>query len=570
MITTKCIKISNENLDTLKENIKEHLKITEIQTYFPILSLFFEFYNDSPTNFVLNSNFLVKSLIEPIEHKKNDSYIKFFFKANILNQSNNESFDKNIFVKVLPILNVSQSMTNDYKLDHNSRLPNIFSSLTSKKLNNYNNSAYIDSFFSYLGSVLTEQGKCPTFPLFFGTFTGVADEFMYDITEEYSSIKRTSWYKKYNNKLFTLHNVDLESDDNIDSIDSLKTNHSENSKNLSDLEVEEVIDGDIVEETISDIEILEEANSDIEILEEANSDSDNEILEEANSDNDNDNDNDNEILEEDSYMSGDSLDLNDIRMCNYDTISIDSSSNLSLSSSDMYEINYCCFKDYPVQLNCIEMLEYTLDNYIDKTNNNIPEVEWKSILFQTCFGLSVAQKHYDFVHNDLHSSNIMFKETKLEYLYFNFKGTYFKIPTFGKISKIIDFGRATFNYKKHVFFSDVFRKHGEAEGQYSYPYYNNLDKCKIKPNKSFDLSRLATTIIEHFETDSDIYKLLKLWCMDKYGNFLMDLEDDFNLYRIIAKNVKSAIPKNQINKLIFKEFIVEKDSINETDYIYNY
>ena len=555
MITTKCIKISNENLDTIKSDIKKHLKVNEIQTYFPILSLFFDFYNDSPTNFVLNSNFLVKSLIEPIEHKKNDSYIKFFFKANILNQSNNESFNKNIFVKILPILNVSQSMTNDYKLDHNSSLPNIFSSLTSKKLNNYNNSAYIDSFFSYLGSVLTEKGKCPTFPLFFGTFTGVADEFMYDITEEYSSIKRTSWFKKYNNKLFTLNNVDLDNEDKIElnsnSTNSLKTNHSDTSTNLSELVVDESIELD-EEEPVDNI--VEEPN-----IEEEDSDN---IVEEE--------DSDIEILEENGYMSGDSLDLNDIRMCNYDTISIDSSSNLSLSSSDMYEINYCCFKNYPVQLNCIEMLKYTLDNYIDKTNNNIPEVEWKSILFQTCFGLSVAQKHYDFVHNDLHSSNIMFKETKLDYLYFNFKGTYFKIPTFGKISKIIDFGRATFNYKKHVFFSDVFRKHGEAEGQYSYPYYNNLDKCKIKPNKSFDLSRLATTIIEHFETDSDIYKLLKLWCMDKYGNFLMDLEDDFNLYRIIAKNVKSAIPKNQINKLIFKEFIVEKDSISEVDYIYNY
>ena len=57
--------------------------------------------------------------------------------------------------------------------------------------------------------------------------------------------------------------------------------------------------------------------------------------------------------------------------------------------------------------------------------------------------------------------------------------------------------------------------------------------------------------------------------MDKYGNFLMDLNDDFNLYRIIAKNVKSAVPKNQINKLIFKEFIVEKESIIN-DHIYNY
>ena len=67
----------------------------------------------------------------------------------------------------------------------------------------------------------------------------------------------------------------------------------------------------------------------------------------------------------------------------------------------------------------------------------------------------------------------------------------------------------------------------------------------------------------------DRHKLLKLWCMDKYGNFLLNLDDNFNLYRIIAKNVKSAIPKHQINKIIFKPFIVNKDDI-KNDYIYNY
>jgi len=126
-----------------------------------------------------------------------------------------------------------------------------------------------------------------------------------------------------------------------------------------------------------------------------------------------------------------------------DDISI-SSDSISLSSGDMFDVNYCCFNDYPVQLNCIEMLEGTLDNYIEKTDNNIPDVEWKSILFQVCFGLAVAQKNFDFVHNDLHSSNIMFKATELEYLYFNFKGTYFKIPTFGKISNF------SFYYAHHM------------------------------------------------------------------------------------------------------------------------
>ena len=47
-------------------------------------------------------------------------------------------------------------------------------------------------------------------------------------------------------------------------------------------------------------------------------------------------------------------------------------------------------------------------------------------------------------------------------------------------------------------------------------------------------------------------------------------EDDFNLYRIIAKNVVSAIPKHQLKKMIFKEFMIDKEEISDNDYIYNY
>ena len=585
MTNTKCIKINNDTLERLNVQFNKELKINELQTYFPILSLFFEVYNDSKTNFVLNSNFLVSSLLEPINYIKTDSYIKYFFKANILNQSNNETFDKNIFIKILPILNVSKYMMNEYNVTNNKKLPNIHSSLTSKKINNYNNSAYIDAFFSYLGSILTEKGKCPTFPLFFGTFTGIADEFKEDISEEFNSMKNTTWFNKNVNKHFKIHNIDIDqpnhfgnelnidhiehintSDIDIDINDSLENEQSENehSGDNDSLENEHSETGDN-----DSLENEQSETGDNDSLENEPSDNaqsgDNDSLENAQLDNDENSYN----SDNDSIKSNEHMTIDDMNIYKCETLSLDSNSNFSLNSCDTHDINYCCINDYPVQINCIEMLEYTLDNYIDKSNNNINEIEWKSILFQISFGLSVAQKQYDFVHNDLHSSNIMFKETEMEYLYYNFKGTCFKIPTFGKIVKIIDFGRATFSYKNRIFFSDVFKKNGDAEGQYSYPYLNNLNKCKIKPNKSFDLSRLATTIIEHFEEDSNIYKLLKLWCTDKYGNFLNELEDDFNLYRIIAKNVKSAVPKNQINKLIFKEFTVEKDSI-KNEYIYNY
>ena len=50
----------------------------------------------------------------------------------------------------------------------------------------------------------------------------------------------------------------------------------------------------------------------------------------------------------------------------------------------------------------------------------------------------------------------------------------------------------------------------------------------------------------------------------------MNCEDDFNLYKIIAKNVISAVPKHQLNKLIFKEFIIESNKIDNNKFIYVY
>ena len=164
----------------------------------------------------------------------------------------------------------------------------------------------------------------------------------------------------------------------------------------------------------------------------------------------------------------------------------------------------------------------------------------------------------------------MFEETKEDYLYFCYKNKYFKVKTFGKITKIIDFGRATFKVGDRIYFSDVFKKNGDAEGQYNYPYHNNIDNCKIRPNLSFDLSRLSTTILEHFMEDSPVFRLLKSWATDKDGRFLMNHEDDFNLYKLIAKNVTSAVPKDQLEKDLFTKFIVKKSDIPKKSFIYYY
>jgi hypothetical protein len=594
----KCVSISQDIFSNLEEDFQRNLKISELQSYFPIMALFFKVFNNSDRHFTLKTNNYLTKINSKINFEANDSYIKHFFECDIKNYNSNKITNKKVFVKILPILNVTQYMMNEYNIS--SILPNIHSYLTNKKVNNYHNSAYIDSFFSYLGSNLTENGYCPTFPIYYGTFSGIAEEFKYDVSEEYSMMKNEDWFKMFNNNLFTLEKVKINNGNGSpgSSLSDLSLNSDEvdnDSEETNNDELEET-NNDDSEETNNDE--LEETNNDDseetnnDELEETNND---ELDLDSGSDRDSDsNSNSNskwsDVTSCDSGASNnDYLELKNLKMtkinfdnCNENDSENDSENDRSLSSlsasvcSDNSfqsiannEISYAKFYNFPVQLNCIEMLDKTLDNYLDECGK-ISEDEWKSILFQICFGLAVSQKHYNFVHNDLHSSNIMFKNTKLEFIYYNFKGKYFKIPTFGKIVKIIDFGRATFNIGNKIFFSDVFKKNGDAEGQYSYPYTNSLDKCKIKPNKSFDLSRLATTIIQHFEENSPIFKLLKLWASDKNGNFLLQYEDDFNLYKIIAKNVISAVPKNQINKIIFRQFSIEKEDISSNEFVYNY
>ena len=72
----------------------------------------------------------------------------------------------------------------------------------------------------------------------------------------------------------------------------------------------------------------------------------------------------------------------------------------------------------------------------------------------------------------------MYVETKLEYLYYEFEGTYYKIPH-GRILKIIDFGRATFQHKGIIFFSDVFDEDGDADDNMITLADNSLKNVKL-------------------------------------------------------------------------------------------
>ena len=536
------IKVSERETENIETSLRDNLKINHFQTYFPILTNFFKFLNYPEANkkFTLFSKWQIEDLQTPCEIENKDTYIKHIYMANVKNNYTKKLSKREVFVKINPILEPLAFIQNEYNIEHENKLSNIHSFLTNKKINDSNNTAYIDSFASFVLSRLTENNSAPTFPLFYGTFSGVADNFKFDITEDFDHIEDEDWFQKgIDDGLFEIDV--MENDDKISSACVQRENKF----------LEEILNKEFIDTDDESISISLSEGSDISSLEDFK-----------------DNDKDLESVKEDLLNNEEDIELNFERSNSIETLSI--GSNFSIDSIDRFRFHkFCTIKNYPVQVMCIQKFTDTLDNLLDN-GYDMSLDEWESILFQVCFGLAVAQREFLFVHNDLHSSNLMFENTRQEYLYFCYKNKYYKIKTFGKITKIIDFGRATFKVGDRIYFSDVFKKNGDAEGQYNYPYNNNINNCKVRPNFSFDLSRLSTTILEHFREDSAVFRLLKEWATDKDGNFLLNYEDDFNLYKIIARDVDSAVPKNQLEKDIFKKYLIKRKDIPKKEFIYYY
>ena len=169
----------------------------------------------------------------------------------------------------------------------------------------------------------------------------------------------------------------------------------------------------------------------------------------------------------------------------------------------------------------LEKCKQTLDDYMLACE--LSEDEWASIFIQIIFQLIAYQNMFDFTHNDLHTNNVMYVETNKEFVNYLYNDKYYKVPTYGKIWKIIDFGRAIFKFKKHIFCSDSFHPKGDAAGQYNCKPFFNLKKEELNPNFSFDICRLGCSLFDYFFEDIDdvnkenltnIEKLIIKWCLD--------------------------------------------------------
>jgi hypothetical protein len=184
--------------------------------------------------------------------------------------------------------------------------------------------------------------------------------------------------------------------------------------------------------------------------------------------------------------------------------------------------------------------------------------------------LSVYQKYVKFCHNDLHTNNIVWVPTSESHLYYKAQdGQTFKVPTYGKLFKLIDFGRATCEVGDLKIMSSDFAPGQDAYGQYNWGPFADPEEDEVAPNPSFDLCRLAVALFGHFcneeeaprhDDDSDLLKLLWSWMIDDEGESVLIDEDGlerfpgFDLYIHIGRAVHGAVPGAQFNQKPFSQF----------------
>lgn len=133
-------------------------------------------------------------------------------------------------------------------------------------------------------------------------------------------------------------------------------------------------------------------------------------------------------------------------------------------------------------------MEFLAQSMYDVLKSSSDHRVWWSALFQVIATLCVAQKKYDFVHNDLHSKNVRVKPVpeKTKIYYETDDGVILEVPTFGFLFVIIDFGRSFIRLDEDGLVSSVFYNHGE---------------CSTIPcdNMSIDIIRLISSLDDTFK-----------------------------------------------------------------------
>jgi hypothetical protein len=605
-------------------NNSPFMDVSGLQNYVPIYSRFFSLNDTNFNHITLNHKYRILSIGEPNKFGGFKCTLDFNEPSDYKNKINS-----NVFFKYGPLIDPFKYTVGKYDglQDNNEDIhnktvdglltvPSLSSSdtdhfLCNKKLLEVNNSTYIDGFFTYLTSMLLHHHWFLPGLDYYGSFLckqkifkiNVADELEYLYSSDYFQTKKGELFDVEKNVADTFMNMlsrsckkrlNVSNNSNSSTIDldvcsiesfgdvfkstgenngENKENNGENNENITELsciELDDItlaVDGSnrVITDEISVVN--EDIAREIAISknDKHRNNSKNNTTNHSSStcsSRSSNTDNDGSGYESEVSSSGDDTDKG----------TDDDSENGS--DDDDVCINAFIY-NFPIQIIAMEQCEGTLDSLM--TDEDLSEAEWGSILIQIIMMLITYQRAFNFTHNDLHSNNIMYKTTEREFLYYKINGKYWKVPTYGRIFKIIDFGRAIYSFNGKRFCSDSFFTDGDAYSQYNCEPFFDEKKPRIDPNYSFDLCRFGCTLYDYFVDDDDtidtvedqIVRLIIEWCMDDKGRNILYKKNgaerypDFKLYKMIARTVHNHTPERQLERELFKTYCISKKQMGK-------
>jgi len=521
-----------------KKNNYNPFHIKNFQNFQPIYPLYFDMNEQNYDSICLNNRYQIIDL------------------ETVLDTSNVSICTKPIFIKYSPLLDPIRYMIGKYDINDPSihTLPSFTSSNCDKKIAHYNNSAYVDCFFSFLSSQLLHTHNFKHGIDFYGNYSAIQEKFKMNISDDFEYLNSSNYFLNNVGKNFIITNNESISYFNMNNSrgNKMKINISNtpNIHNLSNISVIEVNNTDNVNaefdenETIEQVYLKNSTEKSESTNDDEESDTDTDTTATSESESETDSTNDNEETET-TITDTDENDENDESFV------------------------YAYVDNFPVQMICLEKCDGTLDDLFEQ--NEIDADNGASALFQIIMCLIAYQKSFNMTHNDLHTNNIMYVHTNEEYLYYRFNKINYKVPTYGKIFKIIDFGRSIYKYNGQLFCSDSFASGGDAATQYNFEPFYNPNKPLLEPNYSFDLCRLGCSIYDFIiDDDTDIKEMDELqqtilrWCQDDVGKSVLYKKNgeerypNFKLYKMIARNVHAHTPQAQLSYPVFNKFSMKK------------
>jgi len=578
MVNINYQKRKNQELFKSLENPKT-IFLSNSQNYIPIYNKFFALNETNYNNINFNNKWYLTSVKEYDDDEDLNGNI---FDCNVKNINTNKSKEKEVFFKMAPLLDPFKYLVGKYDVTDKRifNLPSLKSTAEEcySKYIDPNNSAYVDGLFVFLSSNLIYDHNFLHGVDYYGSFLGIKNNFIVNAFDDIDYLNNSEFFNKNKDILFKIddyqHLFQQEENDKLKPITIGKDVLNFSIKSFDNSQFE-----DIFEEGAIDLNDLKDMSMDLvdmtnsNLLE--NNDAKNVSLKSNSSCSSRTSyteENNEDIENEDD--DNEDVDKNDVDDNDESTVWEDEEEN-DISSFEEERIDVTIPK-FPIQLICMENCEDTFDNLI--LEEELTKEEWFSALMQIIMILVTYQKAFSFTHNDLHTNNVMYNKTEKKFIYYCYKKKYYKVPTFGRIFKIIDFGRSIYKFDGKLFCSDSFQAGGDAATQYNTEPYLNEKKPRLEPNFSFDLCRLACSIFDYVVEDFDeikdlskckdpVKKLIVEWCLDDKGlNMLykgngVDRYPDFKLYKMIARCVHNHTPQAQLERPEFSTYANFKGDI---------